>query len=140
MRALTWPFLSRWADVGHLVVRAGVGAMMITHGWPKVQGGEAAWRRVGSAMATFGVHFAPTLWGAAAAFTEAVGGALLVVGLATRPASALLAFTMFVAASTHLHRGQGLGEASHAIELCLVFLGLVLMGGGRFSLDRSLGG
>lgn len=140
MRSLTWPLLSRWADVGHLVLRAGIGAMMITHGWPKVQGGEATWRRLGGAMGALGITFGPTLWGAAAAFTETIGGALLVIGLATRPASALLAFTMFVAAASHFQRGEGLGGASHAIELALVFVALVLLGGGRYSVDRSLGG
>ncbi|MEQ1566631.1 MAG: DoxX family protein [Myxococcota bacterium] len=137
MRAWTLPFLGRWADVGHLVLRAGVGVMMVTHGWPKLAGGEAVWEKVGRAMGVFGITFAPTLWGFAAAATETFGGALLAIGLATRPAAALLTFTMLVAALSHLSRGQGLGEASHAIELGFVFAGLTFVGGGKYSVDRG---
>jgi putative oxidoreductase len=131
--------LARYADVGHLVLRAGVGAMMVLHGWPKVAGGAGTWEKLGGAMGTFGIHFAPTMWGMAAAFSEFLGGLLLVLGLGTRPAAAALAFTMFVAASNHLAHGQGLDTASHAIELFFVFVGLVFLGGGRYSLDARQG-
>lgn len=133
----TLDFLGRYAPLGHLILRAGVGVMMMTHGWPKVAGGEERWAALGRAMGALGVTFAPTLWGAAAAFTELIGGLLVAIGLGTRPASALLSFTMFVAAANHLVRGDGLGRASHAIELFFVFLGLVFLGGGRYSVDRS---
>jgi putative oxidoreductase len=140
MGALSLAFLGRYADVGHLILRAGIGIMMMTHGWPKVAGGERRWEALGRAMGWLGITFAPTLWGAAAAFTEFFGGLLLAVGLATRPAAALLAFTMFVATLNHLQRGEGVGAASHAIELGIVFIGLVFMGAGRYSLDARSGG
>ena len=127
-------------EIGHLVLRVGLGAMMAAvHGWPKVTGGPAKWAKLGGAMDTFGITFAPTFWGGAAAFTELVGGVLLVVGLGTRPAAALLAFTMFVAASNHLADGDGIGGASHAIEDGLAFVALMLIGGGKHSLDRRFG-
>ena len=137
MRWLTWSPLAAFADLGHLVLRAGVGASMVMHGWPKVEGGGAYWRKLGGAMATLGVTFAPTFWGAMAAFSEFAGGALLVIGLATRPSAALLAFTMFVASAMHLQKGQ---DAAHAMELCAVFIGLVFLGGGKYSIDRRLTG
>jgi putative oxidoreductase len=139
---LNWKLsgLGRWADVGQLVMRAGVGVMMMTHGWPKVAGGAASWEKVGHAMGTFGLTFAPTFWGAAAAFSEFLGGFLLAIGLATRPAAACLAFTMFVAASNHLAHGQGLDAAGHAIELFFVFVGLLFLGPGRYSVDGRSGG
>jgi putative oxidoreductase len=138
MRWLTWSPLARLADVGHLVMRVGLGAAMVVHGWPKVAGGEAQWRRLGGAMVNLGITFAPTFWGAMAAFSEFLGGALLVIGFATRPAAALLAFTMFVAAVMHVNKGDGFGEWSHAAELCVVFVGLMFMGAGRYSVDRRL--
>jgi putative oxidoreductase len=127
------------AEAGHLVLRVGVGAMMVAHGWPKVAGGPARWEKLGHATEALGVAFAPTFWGAAAAFSETVGGALLALGLATRPAAALLVATMLVASANHLAKGDGVMGASHAIELGVVFVALLLMGGGRYSLDRRFG-
>ena len=43
-----------------------------------------------------------------------------------------------VAAISHLSRGDGLSGASHAIELGIVFLSLILIGAGKYSLDEKL--
>jgi putative oxidoreductase len=42
---------------------------------------------------------------------------------------------MFVASMMHLNQGHGLKEAAHAVELAIVFLGLLFIGPGsiRFS-------
>lgn len=112
--------------------------MMMTHGWPKVEGGPKKWERLGHATEAFGIDFAPTFFGAAASFTELVGGLMLVLGLGTRPASLFLAITMIVAAGSHLDKGDGLSGASHAIELGIVFIGLLGLGGGRYALERRL--
>jgi putative oxidoreductase len=42
-----------------------------------------------------------------------------------------------VAASVHLANGEGIMGASHAIELGIVFVSLILVGPGRFSLDAK---
>jgi putative oxidoreductase len=139
MRWLVWPQLAAFSEVGHLILRVGIGLMMILHGMPKVEGGPAKWERLGHATRSIGIDFAPTFFGAAAAFTELVGGALLVMGLGTRPAALFLALTMLVATTNHLQHGDGVSGASHAIELGFVFVGLLFMGGGYYSLDRHLG-
>ncbi|MEQ1502389.1 MAG: DoxX family protein [Myxococcota bacterium] len=140
MTWLTWSPLARFADLGQLVLRAGVGAMMVLHGWPKVAGGAAGWDKLGHAIGVLGIDFAFTFWGAMAAFSEFLGGALLVIGLGTRPASAALAFTMLVATLMHLKGGDGFNGASHAMALGFVFVGLLFVGAGRYSVDRRLGG
>ncbi len=129
--------LSKYSNFGLLVMRLGLGVMMITHGYPKLTGGPALWERVGGAMGNIGVHAYPTFWGFMAAATEAVGGLLLLLGLAFRPACLLLCFTMVMAALSHFHRGQELSEASHAIELAFVFFGLLFVGPGKYSVDKS---
>lgn len=141
MRRL-WRRFPPWGtDVGILVLRAGLGASMVVHGWPKLSGGLLTWTKLGGAMASLGITFAPALWGLAAAVAEALGGVLLVLGLATRTASAALAFTMFVAFKWHLDAGEGFGGYSHALEDGIAFLALVLLGPGRYSVDhRFLGG
>jgi len=50
----------------------------------------------------------------------------------------LLTINMIVATSMHLNRGDGLGGASHAIEDGIVFLSLILIGPGKYSLDEKL--
>lgn len=129
-------FLNKFRDFGLLILRLGLGSMFIVHGAPKMFGGPETWERVGMATASLGVNFAPALWGFMAAFSEFVGGILLILGLFFRPACMLLVLTMVVATSMHLDRGDGLRGASHAIEAGIVFLSLILIGPGKYSLDE----
>jgi putative oxidoreductase len=131
---------NKLAHIGLLVVRIGIGAsFLLVHGVPKVIGGPDKWEQLGGAMGALGISFAPTFWGFMAAITEALGGLLLILGLGTRYASIFLAFVMVVAAAMHLGAGDGVAGASHAIELGIVFIGLILIGSGRYSVDNMLG-
>jgi len=125
-------------DVGLLVLRLGVGAsMLVFHGWGKIVGGPDKWTGLGGTMSNLGIDFAPVVWGFLAAFAEFVGSALLAVGFLFRPAAAMLAGTMIVAAMHHLSMpagapGAGWKGASHALELLAVYVTLLLTGPGRF--------
>ncbi len=130
--------LNRCRDLGLLVLRVGLGAMFITHGLPKLLAGPALWAQLGSATGNFGIHFLPVFWGFMAAASEGIGGLLLLLGLLSRPAALSLFLTMVVAASFHLGKGDGLGIASHAVEAGIVFLSLILIGPGRYSLDEVI--
>ncbi|MGJ1436850.1 DoxX family protein [Sphingobacterium siyangense] len=132
-----WNSLGKYRDTGLLVLRVGLGVMMIMHGLPKLQGGPELWAGVGKSMGNIGIHFMPTFWGFMAAATETVGGLFLLLGLFFRPVALLLAFTMVIAGLMHLSKGDGISGASHAIELCFVFLGLILVGPGKHSVDKK---
>ena len=129
--------LSRYQNTGLLIMRLGIGAMMVGHGYPKLIGGPQTWSRLGSALATFGMHDFPTFWGFMAAFAEGVGGLLFLIGFFFRPASLLLLLTMIVAAAKHLGAGDGIMGSSHAIELGVLFLAMFIIGPGRYSIDKS---
>lgn len=129
--------LSKYSDVGLLILRVGVGVMMMTHGIPKLAGGPEMWKGVGESMSNFGITFMPVAWGFAAAFAEGIGGLLLAIGLASRIAAFLLLCTMIVAATMHLSNGDGLSGASHAMELAFVFFGLIFIGPGKYSVDKG---
>lgn len=119
-------------ELGLLVLRVGVGAMFLVHGFPKLMGGPAKWQALGGAVGHLGIHFAPTFFGFMAALAEFGGGVCLIAGVLVRPASALMFLTMCVAANLHLALGEGFASASHALELGVVFLSLALMGGGDY--------
>jgi putative oxidoreductase len=112
--------------------------MFLIHGGPKLFGGPEKWGKIGMAMASLGIGFMPTFWGFMAAISEFFGGICLILGLFFRPACILLTLTMIVAALSHFGRGEGLGGASHAIEVGIVFLSFILIGAGKYSLDETL--
>jgi putative oxidoreductase len=131
-------FLNKYRDFGLLILRLGIGSMFLFHGAPKMFGGPEKWEKLGTAMANVGIQFMPAFWGFMSAFAEFIGGILIVTGLFFRPACILLTINMTVAAVMHLSRGDGLGGASHAIEDGIVFLSLILIGPGKYSLDDKL--
>ncbi|MBN3040391.1 MAG: DoxX family protein [Candidatus Omnitrophica bacterium] len=120
---------------GILILRAGIGIMFIMHGFPKIAAGYEKWSSLGMAMTNLGISFAPAFWGFMAAFSEFGGGILLIIGFLTRAASGFMAFTMLVASLLLINKGNGVMAASQPIELFVVFLSLVFIGAGKFSLD-----
>lgn len=129
--------LGRFNDFALLIMRVGLGVMMVMHGYPKMLGGPEKWAKLGGAMEHLGITYAPEFWGFMAAFSETVGGGLLILGLISRPAALLLFFTMLVASLKHLYAGDGLMGASHAIELAVVFLAMTILGPGKYSMDKG---
>lgn len=129
--------LGKYRNTGLLILRIGIGAMFIIHGFPKMAGGPDAWKGLGGSMKMVGINFLPVFWGFMAAATETFGGFLLMVGLFFRPTCVLLVFTMIIAALFHYHKGDGLQGASHAIELGIVFLSLLFIGPGKYGLEKK---
>lgn len=121
-------------DYGLLIIRIGIGAMFMLHGYPKIMGGTEMWSQIGASMGNIGIHFAPIFWGFMASLAEFAGGLCLIIGFLFRPALAMLIFTMFIAALMHYMKGDGLMGASHAIESAIVFLGLFISGPGKYAL------
>lgn len=128
--------LNKYRDVGLLIIRVGLGAMYIFHGYPKLLGGPEGWAGLGASTKYVGITFAPVFWGFMAALTETLGGFLLLIGLAFRPVCALLVINLIVATAMHLGMGDGLKGAAHAVEGAIVFAGLFFVGPGRYSVDK----
>lgn len=128
------------ADAALLVLRLGVGlSLLLFHGYGKITAGPESWAGLGKNMAHVGISFLPAFWGFMAAFAESFGSLFLVLGVFFRPAAALLAMAMFVAAARHLglpadESGAGWRGASHALEILAVSLCLLLAGPGRYTL------
>ncbi len=135
---LTCSFLDRHRDYGLLIIRVGVGAVFMVHGWPKITGGMEMWAGLGGAMGALGIGFAPALWGFMAAASEFVGGLLLMLGLLARPAALFMLFTMVVATVMQITGGDGFTAFSHPLKLVFVFAGLLLTGPGKYSIDAGV--
>jgi putative oxidoreductase len=133
---MIWGHLSRYRNLGLLVLRVSVGLYMaIGHGWGKILGGPEQWAQLGGVMeGIFGFVVLPTVWGFLAAVAEFVGALLVTVGLLTRPAALVLVLNMAVAALAHI---TGVIEGSPELALIygVVFLSLVLVGPGAYSID-----
>lgn len=128
-----------WAkDFGILLIRLGLGAIFIKHGYGKLLGGHSSWLWLGKQMALIGITGWPVFWGFCAMLAEFVGGSLVLVGLFMRPAALSIACVMFLAVIHHLHQHDSFGVLSHPLSLLFVFIGLMFMGAGRYSLDYYL--
>ncbi|MGR3294477.1 MAG: DoxX family protein [Candidatus Scalindua sp.] len=128
-------FLDKYRDIGLLILRVGIGVMFMIHGLPKLTGGPEKWEMLGGTMKSLGVGFAPMVWGFMAAFSECAGGLLLVLGFFTRPACFFLLTTMIVAVSMHISKGDPFVAYSHAMEAGILFISLILIGPGKYSID-----
>ena len=135
---LKWKSLDAWSDTGLLIIRAGVGALfMCVHGFPRLMGGPEKWNSVGRALSYLGVDFGYTIWGLAASLVMTFGGALMIIGLAHRPASLALFVTMAVASIWKYYPFAGWSAADHPTAMAAVCLGLVFTGPGKYSLDAK---
>ena len=143
----------RWKNLGLLLLRLAGLYLALAHGWGKVQslaGGDTGFV---SALGNMGFPL-PGLFAWAAALSEFLGGLLVALGLFTRWAAAFGAFTMAVAAFGRHHligrllHATGIsvvsedtlkawGNAELATMYLLIFLCLVMVGAGGFSLDAK---
>lgn len=128
---------NQFREVGILVMRVGIGIAFVIHGFPKLAGGSLVWEELGRAMGFIGITSFPAFWGFMAGLAEFGGGILLILGVLFRPACMALAFTMLTAMMFHIGKGQGFSDFSHAMEDGIVFLALLLIGPGKFSLDEK---
>ena len=133
---MIWTHLSKFRDLGLLLLRGTIGLYMaIGHGWGKILGGPEQWAQLGGVMeGIFGFVVLPTVWGFLAAVAEFVGALLVTVGLLTRPAALVLVLNMAVAALAHI-TGVIEGSPESALIYGVVFLSLVLVGPGAYSID-----
>lgn len=127
-------FLPKSADLGLLVLRLWFGlSMLLLHGLAKAQNFE---KMAAQFPPWFGLS--PTVNLGLAILAELVCSALLVLGLFTRGASLVLAFTMAMA-FFRAHGGKLTGEGNG--EMAFLYLGVYLVlfiaGPGRISLDGA---
>jgi len=131
---------STWATVP---LRLITGAAFIGHGTQKVLGsfggpGWAKWTSLSQAV-PFPFMRPTSLWLGAAAISELVGGALVLLGLLTRLGAFLIICVMVTAAATQWPRFFAPEGMELAITFLAIALALLITGGGQASVDRMIG-
>jgi putative oxidoreductase len=127
---------SQWAS---FVLRIPVGIILAAHGAQKLFSwfGGYGLEGTGQFMASQGLE-PGYLMALLAGSAEFFGGIALIIGLLVRPAAAISAFTMLVAGVV-VHGSAGLflsnGGFEFALALFSMTLALVLLGGGKLSVD-----
>ena len=118
-------------DLGKLVLRVVAGGiMLLDHGWPKLMG-------FGEKVDTFAdpIGLGPGLSLTLIVLAEVLCALLVVLGLWTRLSTIPLIIGMAVITFV-THGDDILGKGESGLIYLTVFVGILLFGGGRFSLDR----
>ena len=131
--------MARLAGVTPVVVRLIIGAMMFVHGWQKLTGGPAGF---GEFLGSLGLP-APVVLAWAVTLLELVGGALLILGLATRVVAALMILELLgaivlVTGERGLIAAEGVGY-ERDLAYIAGLLTTLLLGPGKPSVDHALG-
>ncbi|MGZ8536894.1 MAG: DoxX family protein [Flavisolibacter sp.] len=120
-------------DLGLLIARVAISALMLTHGIPKLQmlfSGEPV-----KFLSVLGMS--PELSLGLTVFAEVVCSIFLLVGFATRLAAIPLIITMLIAALL-IHAADPIAIKEPALHYLLVYVVLLLAGSGKYSMDYLL--
>ncbi len=127
-------------DLGLLIVRVGLGVVMIAHGWQKYALNTIDGTRQG--FTQLGVPF-PELAAPGVTALEIFGGAAIILGLLT-PLVGLAYTVTMIGAIALVHAPNGFFAGAGGFEfvglLAVLSLALAVAGAGRFSLDHALVG
>ena len=125
-----------------LVLRVPVGLILAAHGAQKLFGWFGGYGLEGTGQWLASIGLEPGyLMALLAGGAEFFGGLALVLGLLTRSAAVVAAFTMLVAIFA-VHIGNGLFMANNGYEYALTLfaatVALAIQGAGRFAVDNLL--
>ena len=138
------------AHLGLLILRLGIGAIVVCLGYPELLAGKEAWQSLGqSAMEPIGVTFGHSVWGFLGVVAMVAGGAFVALGVAFRPSALCLFITSAVAAFMRYDGGQALAPGrltpsgligpgyGAALGAAVVFLTLLIGGSGDYAVGRA---
>jgi len=130
------------AGLAALILRVPIGFILVAHGAQKLFGWFGGYGLEGTGQWLESIGLAPGfLMAVLAGSAEFFGGLALVIGLLTRPAAAVTAFTMLVAIfSVHISHGLFMSNNGYEFALALfaATLALTFQGAGRYAIDNVL--
>lgn len=123
------------AELGKLILRIGMGGLMLPHGYGKL----TRWLNQGTEVSfanPLGIGEVPTLF--LAIIAELICPILIIIGLRTRLAAILPALTMATAAFV-IHIDDPWSKMEFSLLYLTGFLSIILIGPGKWSLDGKIG-
>jgi putative oxidoreductase len=122
-------------SLGLLALRIGTSASLLyAHGWPKLTHFAERASKFSDPL-----HLGSPVSLGFAVFAEVLCSALVLIGLATRPA--LVVLTIFFGVIIFVvHGAQPFGDKEKAVLFAIPFLTLLITGPGRYSVDAATGG
>jgi putative oxidoreductase len=127
-------FLNSLQPLGLAILRAVLALIFIYHGYPKLVRADAIMRQF------YVQHGFPAYFVGLTGIVECVGGALLLLGLFTRPAALLLAAEMVIAIwkVKMVHGVFAVNEYQFELALAAACVVLVTLGAGSLSVDHVM--
>ena len=126
-------FTTSQVDLALIILRIGVGVLMLSHGLPKLQmffaGGEIQFPGV--------LGLSPAVSLALAVLTEVVGSILIIIGLGTRWVAIPLIATMLVAVFV-FHINDPFANKELGLLYLVLYLPLLILGSGKYSVDQVI--
>jgi putative oxidoreductase len=128
--------LAKYRETGLLLIRVTLGLLFILYAAPPLLGGPKAWAQVGAGAGHFGLHSHLQIWGFLGSLLGCLGGVLIIFGLFFR-IGVLLVLLPAIAHAISVYNGAGFRVALPSIEMCFVLAGLLFVGPGKYSVDKT---
>jgi putative oxidoreductase len=129
-------FLAKYSDFGLLLLRVSLGVLFIVYTAPVLMSGPNAWAHFGAGIKNLGIHSHFQIWGFIGALLGCVGAVLVIFGLFFRPGIIVL-LVLAIAHAIGVKHGSGFRTALPSIEVCFVLLGVLFVGPGKYSVDKT---
>ncbi len=129
-------FLAKYREAGLLLIRVSIGLLVILYTAPVLISGPKAWANFGAGAVHFGLHSHHQLWGFLGSLLGCLGGVLMIFGLFFR-IGVLLVLVLAMGHALAVYEGSGFRVALPSIEMCFVLLGILFIGPGKYSVDKT---
>lgn len=129
-------FLAKYRETGLLLIRVSIGVLFLLYAAPALFGGPSAWSHFGAGARHWGLDSHFQLWGFVGSLLGCLGGVLMIFGLFFR-IGVLFVLVLAVGHALAIYQGTGFRVALPTIELCFVLAGILFVGPGKYSVDKT---